>query len=68
MNTIKSTCAFKVKQFPTGVIRKLKGRVCVRGDIQIGGIDFFDTFVPVAQWTTVRLLLIISLQLNLATA
>ena len=67
MNVLPSTWAFKIKRFPDGLIRKLKARFCVRGDKQIEGIDFFDTFAPVVQWSTVRLLLVLSLTLNLAT-
>ena len=68
MNAIKITWVFKFKSFPNGVMRKLKARFCVRGYMQIEDIDFVDTFVPVIQWTNVRTLLIISLQLTLATA
>ena len=67
MNVIPGTWAFRIKRFPSGLIRKLKGRFCARGDKQIHGVDFFDTFAPVVSWTTVRLLLILSCQLNLAT-
>jgi hypothetical protein len=67
MNVISSTWAFKIKRFPDGLIRKLKARFCVRGDQQIEGVDFFDTFAPVVQWSTVRILLILSITLNLAT-
>ena len=37
MNVLKSTWAFKIKRFPNGLIRKFKGRFCVRGDMQIEG-------------------------------
>ena len=67
MNVLDSTWAFKIKRFPDGLIRKLKARFCVRGDQQIEGIDFFDTFAPVVQWSTVRMLLVLSLTLGLAT-
>jgi hypothetical protein len=67
MNVLPSTWAFKCKRFPDGLIRKLKARFCVRGDMQIEGVDFFDTFAPVVNWTTVRLMLVLSLVLNLAT-
>ena len=49
MNVIKSTWAFKIKRYPNGILRKLKARFCVRGDMQIEGVDCFDTFVPVVQ-------------------
>ena len=55
-----------MKQFPDGRVRKLKASFCVRGDQQIAGVDYFDMFAPVCSWNTVRLLLILSLQLGLA--
>jgi Reverse transcriptase (RNA-dependent DNA polymerase) len=67
MNVLDSTWAFKCKRFPDGSVRKLKARFCVRGDQQIEGVDFFDTYAPVVQWSTVRLLLMISLMMGLAT-
>ena len=67
MNVLPSTWAFRCKRFPDGLIRKLKARFCVRGDCQKEGVDFFDTYAPVVSWTTVRLLLIISIVLGLAT-
>ena len=66
MNVIKSTWAFKVKRFPNGLIRKFKARFCVRGDMQIEGVDFDESFAPVVNWITVRTLL--SQLLNLSTA
>ena len=67
MNVLPSTWAFKCKRFPDGLIKKLKARFCVRGDKQLEGVDFFETFAPVVSWTTVRLMLILSLVLSLAT-
>ena len=54
------TWAFKRKRFPDGSVKKLKARLCVRGDLQITDAAF-DTYSPVVQWTTVRLLLILSI-------
>jgi Reverse transcriptase (RNA-dependent DNA polymerase) len=67
MNVLPSTWAFKCKRYPDGNIRKLKARFCVRGDRQKEGIDYFDTFAPVVSWPTVRLMLILSVILNLST-
>jgi hypothetical protein len=67
MNVLPSTWAFKCKRFPDGRVRKLKARFCVRGDRQVEGVDFFDTFAPVVNWTTVRLMLILSAILGLST-
>jgi hypothetical protein len=67
MNVLPSTWAFKCKRYPDGTVRKLKARFCVRGDRQIEGVDYFETFAPVVAWVTVRLMLILSVILNLAT-
>jgi Reverse transcriptase (RNA-dependent DNA polymerase) len=67
MNVLDSTWAFKCKRYPDGMVRKLKARFCVRGDKQIEGVDYFDTFAPVVQWATIRLLLMVSLMMNLST-
>ena len=67
MNVLPSTWAFKCKRFPDGRVRKLKARFCVRGDRQVEGVDFFDAFAPVVNWTTVRLMLMLSAVLGLST-
>ena len=66
MHVLPSTWAFRCKRFPDGTVRKLNTRFCVRGDRQIEGVDYFETFAPVVQWATVRLLLIFTIHLNLA--
>ena len=67
MNVLPGTWAFKCKRYPDGSVRKLKARFCARGDKQVEGVDFFDTFAPVGNWTTVRLMMILSIILNLST-
>ena len=67
MNILPSTWAFRCKMYPDGSVCKLKARFCARGDKQVKGIDYFDTFAPVINWTTVRLMLILALILNLST-
>ena len=53
MNVLPSTWAFRCKRFPNGYICKLKAHFCARGDRQVEGVDFFDTFAPVVNWMTV---------------
>ena len=67
MNILPGAWAFKIKRCPDGLVKKLKVRFCARGDRQIEGVDFFDTFALVVNWTTVQLLLILTAQLGLAT-
>mmetsp|Transcript_12103 Transcript_12103/g.26309 ORF Transcript_12103/g.26309 Transcript_12103/m.26309 type:complete len:131 (+) Transcript_12103:742-1134(+) len=64
-NVVGGTWAFKLKRYPDGKVKKFKARFCARGDQQKEGIDFFETYAPVAQWTTVRLMLILEVLLNL---
>ena len=65
MNVIQSIWAFRLKRFPDGMVKKFKARFCARGDQQLEGVDFFETYAPVVQWTTVRLMLILEILLKL---
>jgi hypothetical protein len=64
---LKGTWAFKLKRYPDGSPMKFKARYCVRGDLQREGIDYFDTYAPVVQWSTVRLVLTLVLANNWVT-
>jgi hypothetical protein len=63
---IDSTWAFRRKRFPDGSLKKLKARLCVRGD-QMTDLNPFDTYSPVVAWSTIRLLLVLSIILDLKT-
>ena len=58
---------FKLKRLPDGTPSRFKARFCARGDLQREGIDFFDTYAPVVQWSSIRLLLSIVLTEGWAT-
>ena len=51
-HVIASTWAFKCKRYPDKL--KFKARFCARGNQQLEGIEFFETYAPVVQWTTIR--------------
>jgi hypothetical protein len=68
MNVMPSTWAFKCKRYPDGRIKKFKARFCARGDRQQEGVDFFETWSPVVQWQTVRLMMVFSSILGLTSA
>jgi hypothetical protein len=53
---------FKVKRDEAGAIVKHKARLVARGFVQWEGIDFDDTFVPVAWMESVRLLFALAAQ------
>jgi hypothetical protein len=63
MEVIGSTWAFKLKRFPSGLVKKFKARFCARGDMEKE--NNFETYCPVVQWTTVRLMLILEVLLGL---
>ena len=58
---LPGTWVFRRKRKPDGMIKKLKARYCVRGDLQEG---VFETFAPVIAWSTIRMLLVLALTLD----
>ena len=52
--------SFKRKRNPFGYLIKHKARLCVHGGMQQEGIDFHNTFAPVVNWYTVRLIIMMS--------
>jgi len=48
------------KHQPNGDLYKHKSQICVDGSQQHYGIDYWDTYAPVVQWSTVRLLFILA--------
>jgi hypothetical protein len=65
INVLPGTWAFKLKRYPDGHVKKFKARFCTRGDRQKEGIDYFETWAPVVQWSTVRIVMILAIKLKL---
>ena len=63
-NVLPSTWAFKIKRYPDGRVKKFKARFCARGDCQQEGIDYFETWAPVVQWSTVRIVMVLAAKLG----
>ena len=55
MNVLPMTCAFCLKCFPSGLVKKFKARFFVCSDMQVKRIDFFETWAPMVKCTTVFL-------------
>ena len=70
MDVLPSTWAFRRKTYPNGQTKKLKARFCVRGDKERAHVHYdpAQIFAPVVSWTTVRLMLLLTAQLELHSA
>src|SRR6056300_496482 len=58
---IMAVWSFKRKRDPFGNITKYKARLCCHGGQTIKGIHYDETFSPVVSWSTVRLMLVLSI-------
>eukprot|EP00957_Ditylum_brightwellii_P210690 15365263-Ditylum_brightwellii.AAC.1 len=64
---IPITWAMKIKMFTSRAFRSFKARFCFRGDLRKKAIEEIDIYAPVVQWSTVCLVLVVSLVLKLQT-
>ena len=56
-SVVTSKWIYKIKHAVDGSIEKYKARFVVRGFSQKEGIDYEETFAPVAKYTSIRLVL-----------
>ena len=62
---ISNKWVFKVKETAEGLIESYKARLVAKGFLQKYGVDFEETFAPVAKFTSIRMILSFAAQYNL---
>ena len=62
---IKTRVILKKKRSKTGAVERWKARLVAQGFLQTFGVDFFDTYAPVARMTSFRIIYALSVYLNL---
>ena len=67
-NIILAVWSFKRKRFPDGSLNKHKARLTAHGGKQRWGVDYWETYSPVVNWLSVRVLMTISLLHGLDSA
>uniref|UniRef100_A0AAV1VDM2 Reverse transcriptase Ty1/copia-type domain-containing protein n=1 Tax=Peronospora matthiolae TaxID=2874970 RepID=A0AAV1VDM2_9STRA len=62
---ISSKWVFKVKETVDGLIQRYKARLVAKGYLQKYGVDFEETFEPVAKFASIRIIVSLAAQHNL---
>jgi Reverse transcriptase (RNA-dependent DNA polymerase) len=65
VNVVGSKWVFRLKRNAAGEVVRRKARLVVQGFTQVPGIDYFNTFAPVAKLPTICTVLALSAQLDL---
>jgi hypothetical protein len=57
---IMSIWSFKRKCYPDGMLNKHKAHLCAHGGMQSWGQSYWETYAPVVNWASIRLILAIA--------
>eukprot|EP00253_Pinus_taeda_P007659 PITA_07659 len=63
-SVVTSRWLYNIKHVADGSIKKFKARFVARGFSQIKGVDYDETFVPVARYTSIRSLISITAKMG----
>ena len=61
---VTSRWLYKVKHAADGSIEKFKARLVARGFFQVEGVDYEETFAPVARYTSIRSIISIAAEMG----
>lgn len=68
MRVLPCLWVLRCKRFPSGLIKKLKSRLVVQGNFQRKELGHFNlTWAPTVNWNTVRMILILTAAMGLAS-
>jgi hypothetical protein len=63
-SVVTSRWLYKLKHVPDGIIEKDKDRFVSRGFSQVEGVDYDETFAPVARYTSIRAVISIAAEMG----
>ena len=65
-HVLRHTWVYKIKIMPDGTIARYKARICVDGSQQRKGLDFEETWAPVASAVSIRLVISLAVHYNMS--
>ena len=63
-SVVTSRWLYKIKYVADGDIEKYKARFVARGFSQVEGVDYDETFAPVARYTSIRSIISIAAEMG----